>query len=109
MKGFELIFMAPRSRRHHGKPVLDTVAELAREQGIEHSTRRVDAQGTGHSGHTHSAHFFEQADEPEELMFVLDGGQADALVRSVDEQTDRCHGPCSSAPYVRALRSSHKA
>ncbi|ERJ19081.1 hypothetical protein SSPSH_001920 [Salinisphaera shabanensis E1L3A] len=85
MKGFELIFMAPRSRRHHGKPALDTVAELARDQGIERSTRRVDAEGTGMSGHTHSAHFFEQADEPEELMFVLDGGQADTLIRSVDE------------------------
>lgn len=86
MKGFEVIFMAPRSRRHDGGPVLDAIVALAREQGIARSTRRIDVEGTGSSGHTHSAHFFEQADEPEELMFVLDGGEADALIRSVEDK-----------------------
>lgn len=85
MKGFEIIFMAPRSRRHHGEPVLDAVAGLARDQGIKRMTRRVDAEGVGSNGHTHSAHFFELADEPEELMFVLDGGEADSLIRAVED------------------------
>ncbi|MGB7755157.1 MAG: DUF190 domain-containing protein [Salinisphaera sp.] len=85
MKGFELIFIAPRSRRHHGKPVLDTVAGLARSQGITRMTRRDDIEGTGADGHCHSAHFFEATDEPQELMFVLDGGEADKLIRAVEE------------------------
>lgn len=83
MQGFEVIFIAPRSRRHHGKPLLDAIAAIARKQGINRMTRRVDAEGTGAHGHTHSAHFFELADEPEELMFVLDGGDADRLVAAV--------------------------
>lgn len=86
MKGFEVIFMAPRSRKHDGKPVIDAVADLARAQGVTRMTRRVDAEGVGSNGHTHSAHFFELADEPEELMFVLDGGEADALIRAVEDK-----------------------
>jgi len=85
MKGFEVIFIAPRSRGHGGMPVLDAIVSLARELGIERMTRRVDTEGLGASGHTHSAHFFELADEPEELMFVLDGGEADALIRAVED------------------------
>ncbi|MDA3921233.1 MAG: DUF190 domain-containing protein [Salinisphaera sp.] len=85
MKGFEVIFIAPRSRRHEGQPVLDAVAEVAQSQGIKRMTRRDDVAGTGVNGHAHSAHFFEQADEPQELMFVLDGGEADKLMRAVEE------------------------
>lgn len=86
MKGFEVIFMALRSRRPHDTPALDTIAEIAQEQGIEHSTRRTDADVTRYSGHTCSAHFFGEMDEAEELMFVLDGGAADALIRSVEDR-----------------------
>lgn len=83
MQGFEVIFIAPRSRRHHGKPLLDVIAAIARKQGIKRMTRRVDAEGTGAHGHMHSAHFFELADEPEELMFVLGGADADRLVEAM--------------------------
>jgi len=85
MKGFEIIFIAPRSRQHEGKPVLDVVADIAQSQGIKRMTRREDAAGTGSNGHSHSAHFFEQADEPQELMFVVDGGEADKLMRAVED------------------------
>ncbi|AWN15974.1 DUF190 domain-containing protein [Salinisphaera sp. LB1] len=85
MKGFELIFIAPRSRRHNGEPVLDSIASLARSQGITRMTRRDDIEGVGANGHVHSAHFFEATDEPQELMFVLDGGETDKLIRAVEE------------------------
>lgn len=83
MKGCEVTFMAPQSRRHHGKPVLDVVVAIAAAHDIERHTRRVDAESVGASGHTHSAHFFELADEPEEVMFVLDEDKADELMRAV--------------------------
>lgn len=87
MKGFEVIFVAPKTRQHDARPALDAVEALAHDRGIERSTRRMDARGTGTGGHAHSAHFFELADEPEELMFVLDGGEADGLIRAVEEQS----------------------
>lgn len=86
MKGFSVIFMAPRSRRHHGKPVLDAVVGIAKSHDITRYTRRVDTESTGDSGRTHSAHFFELADEPEELMFVLDVDKADELMRAVEAE-----------------------
>lgn len=86
MKGFEVIFIAARSRVPHDTPVLDTIVEIAWAQGIQHSSRRTDAEVTRHSAHTYSAHFFGEMDEAEELMFVLDGGAADALIRNVEEQ-----------------------
>lgn len=85
MKGFEVIFIAPRSRRHEGASVMDAIVDVASRNGIGRYTRRDDAGGVGANGHTHSAHFFEATDEPEELMFVLDGGEADTLVRSVED------------------------
>lgn len=85
MKGFEVIFIAPCSRMHEDRPVLDFITELARAQGIRRSTRRTDSEGIGTSGHMHAAHFFRKTDEPEELMFVLDGGEADTLIRTVEE------------------------
>lgn len=85
MKGFELIFIAPRSRCHDGEPVLDGVARLAKAQGITRMTWRDDTEGVGASSHVHSAHFFEATDEPQELMLVLDGGEADKLIRAVEQ------------------------
>ena len=85
MKGFEVIFIAPRSRRHEGEPVLDKIVALAHAQDITRHTLRDDAGGVGVNGHAHSAHFFEATDEPQELMFVLDGGEADKLMRAVEE------------------------
>lgn len=94
MKGFELIFIAARSRRHNGRPVLDEVARLAGTLDIRRMTRRYDVSGVGADGHSHSAHFFELTDEPEELMFVLDGDKADRLLRAVEE----------AEPHVFCLR-----
>lgn len=85
MKGFEIIFIAPRARLHDGRPVLDAVADLARIQGITRMARRETTQGVAADGHGHSAHFFELTDEPQELMFVLDGGEADKLLRAVED------------------------
>ncbi|ROO25245.1 hypothetical protein [Salinisphaera japonica] len=85
MKGFEVIFIAPRSRRHEGEPVLDKIVALAHAQDITRHTLRDDAGGVGVNGHAHSAHFFEATDEPQELMFVLDGGEADSLLRAVED------------------------
>lgn len=84
MTGFELIFIAPRGRKYAGQPVLDAVADLAKSLGITGVTRRDDIKGTGAHGHTHSAHFFELTEEPQELMFVLDNDVADKLIQTVE-------------------------
>ena len=84
-QGDEVIFMAPQSRRHHGKPVIDAVAACAKKLGITRMTQRMDSEGTGANGRTHSAHFFELADQPVELAFVLEKALAERLIEAVDE------------------------
>lgn len=81
--GFEVIFITPQSRRHGGQYVTDAVIEQAGKLGITRVTKRTDLQGTGFSGHTHAAHFFELADQPIELMYVLEGRAAERLIQAV--------------------------
>lgn len=83
--GFEVIFITPQSRRHEGEYVTDAVIEQAEALGIKSVTKRTDMEGTGLSGHTHAAHFFELADQPVELMYVVDGDTADRLIRAVSD------------------------
>ncbi len=85
-RGFELVFMAPQSRRHRGKGVIDTVIEQAHALGITRMTKRIAAEGAGSNGQVHSAHFFELADQPIELAYVLDVDLADRLIDAVDRQ-----------------------
>jgi len=92
MKGYVITFMAPRSRRHHGEPVLDVVVRIAKACGIQRHTRRTDTESIGASGRTHSAHFFELVDEPEEVAFVLENGQTDVLLEAV--KTEGLHVFC---------------
>lgn len=86
MKGYEITFMAPRSRRHRGESVLDAVVRIAKAQGITHYTRRTDSESVGAGGRPHSARFFELADEPEEVTFVLVDGQSDDLMHQVEAE-----------------------
>jgi len=86
MKGYEITFMAPRSRRQHGEPVLDAVVRIAQAHGVTRHTRRTDTESVGAGGRSHSAHFFELADEPEEVSFILVNGKTDELMRAVDAE-----------------------
>lgn len=86
MKGYEITFMAPRSRRHRGEPVLDAVVRIARTQGITRYTRRIDSESVGAGERAHSAHFFELADEPEEVTFILADGKSDTLMQQVEAE-----------------------
>lgn len=83
--GFEVIFITPQSRRHDSHYVTDAVIKHAENLGIKSVTKRTDMEGTGLSGHTHAAHFFELADQPVELMYVVDADTADRLIQAVSD------------------------
>lgn len=82
-KGTELIFIAPQNRRHGGHLVTERIVTLAKELGIERWTERADSEGTGKSGHLHSSHFFELANQPVELVFMLEEEKANRLVDAI--------------------------
>lgn len=82
--GYEVIFIVPESRRHDGKRVCDWVVETAKSLGIDRMTQRGDVEGTGADGKLHSAHFFDLADQPIELMYAVDEAMAERFVTAVE-------------------------
>jgi hypothetical protein len=84
--GYEIVFITPMNRRYKGKLVVDLLADIARDQGIERMTRRTDSAGIGHGGSLHAAHFFELADQPEEVLFITDEAMGEKLLAAVEAQ-----------------------
>ena len=82
--GYEVIFIVPESRRHEGKRVYDWVTETAKSLDIGRMTRRSDVEGMGEDGKLHSAHFFDLADQPVELMYAMDEETAERFVAAVE-------------------------
>jgi PII-like signaling protein len=83
--GYEIIFITPQNRRHQGKLVVDLIVETAQRLGIARVTKRADSEGTGAGGAVHSAHFFELADQPVEVVFILDAATGERLVAEVEQ------------------------
>lgn len=71
MNGYQLTFFTQQDRRHHGKPLAHWLLELTREMGIRGATMIAAAEGVGHHGHFHSAHFFDLADQPLEVVMAV--------------------------------------
>ncbi len=82
--GYEIIFIAPQNRRYQGKRVVDLVVETARDMGIRQYTKRMNSEGLGQNGQIHSAHFFELADQPVEVVFVLSDSLGGRLIDAVE-------------------------
>lgn len=79
MKGYQLTFFTQQNRRHRGKRVCDWLIDCARALGVRGGTVIVAAEGFGHDGKMHSSHFFELADQPEEITMVVTEDEAERL------------------------------
>ncbi|MCK7548397.1 DUF190 domain-containing protein [Marinobacter koreensis] len=82
-KGYEILFITPQNRRHEGKLVSKLIIDMAKDHGVQRVTTRIDSEGQGLSGHLHSAHFFELADQPMEIMFVVEEETGDKLIKAI--------------------------
>ena len=82
-KGYEILFITPQNRRHEGKLVSKLIIDMAKDHGVQRVTTRMDSEGQGLSGHLHSAHFFELADQPMEIMFVVAQETGEKLIEAV--------------------------
>lgn len=71
MKGHQITFFTPQSRRHHGKPLPTWLVQLAQELGLRGVTTVAASEGFGHHGRLHSAHFFDLADQPFEVLIAV--------------------------------------
>lgn len=86
MQGFQLTFFTQQDRRHGGKPLGEWLVEEARRQGIGGATLLTGAEGFGHGGKIHSAHFFELADQPVEVTMAVSESEAERFFARLGEE-----------------------
>jgi uncharacterized protein len=79
MNGYQVTFFTQQDHRHKGKPVGEWLVHLARELGLRGATLMSAGEGFGHRGRMHSAHFFELADQPQEVVMALSADETDQL------------------------------
>ena len=71
MNGYQITFFTQQDHRHKGKPVGEWLIHLAQELGLRGATLMAAGEGFGQHRRIHSAHFFELADQPLEVVMAL--------------------------------------
>jgi PII-like signaling protein len=86
MNGYQITFFTHQNRRHHGQPLADWLVHLARELKLRGATAIAASEGFGHHGRIHSAHFFELADQPVEVLIAATEEEAARLFARLREE-----------------------
>lgn len=71
MNGYQLTFFTQQDRRVHHQPIAEWLVSEALKMGLRGATLMAAAEGFGHHHKIHSAHFFELADQPLEVVMVV--------------------------------------
>jgi uncharacterized protein len=79
MNGYQITFFTQQDKRHHGKPLGEWLVQLAREMNLPGATLIAGSEGFGHHRRIHSAHFFELADQPQEIQVAVSADDAARL------------------------------
>lgn len=80
MKGYQVTFFTEQDRRHRREPLGEWLLDLARKLGAAGGTLVGGAEGFGHDGRFHSAHFFELADQPLAVTVAVDEAACQRLM-----------------------------
>jgi uncharacterized protein len=89
MNGYQVSFFTQQDRRNHGQPMADWLLKAAKDLGIAGGTVLAAAEGLGHDRRLHSAHFFELADQPVEILFALSEAELSALFALLAQENIR--------------------
>ncbi|HET9576859.1 MAG TPA: DUF190 domain-containing protein [Usitatibacter sp.] len=71
MNGYQVSFITVQAHRHAGRPVGEWLLQLAMEMGLRGATLIPASEGFGKHRRIHSAHFFELADQPVEVVMAV--------------------------------------
>lgn len=83
MVGYQLTFFTQQDKRHGHTPLSEWLVAEARRLGIGGATVLLAAEGFGHHGKLHSAHFFELADQPVEVTMAVSAAGAERLFQAL--------------------------
>jgi PII-like signaling protein len=79
MKGYQITFYTQQDRHHAHRPLAEWLMLAAKDLGIRGATIVAASEGFGHSRRIHSAHFFELADQPQEVVMAVTEEEATRL------------------------------
>ena len=79
MKGYQITFFTQQDRRHHHKPMAEWLMLAARDLGVRGATIIAASEGYGQHHRIHSAHFFELADQPQEIVMAVTEEESERL------------------------------
>lgn len=86
MNGYQITFFTQQDKRHHGKPLGEWLLLLARDMGLPGATLVAGSEGFGQHRRIHSAHFFELADQPQEVQVVASEADAERLFARLEAE-----------------------
>lgn len=86
MNGYQITFFTSQDKRHKGKPIGDWLMHLAQELGLRGATMFSGGEGFGHHRRIHSAHFFELADQPIEVVMAVSTEESERLFARLKEE-----------------------
>ena len=79
MKGYQITFFTQQDRRHKQKPMAEWLMFAARDLGVRGVTIVAGSEGYGHHRRIHSSHFFELADQPQEILMAVSEDESERL------------------------------
>ncbi|WP_447752724.1 DUF190 domain-containing protein [Pseudomonas nicosulfuronedens] len=79
MNGYQLKFFTQQDRKHAGLPLAQWLLEEARRQGVRGATLMMASEGFGKTGRIHYAHFFELADQPQEVTMAVSEEESERI------------------------------
>ena len=86
MNGYQITFFTQQNRRHHGKQIGDWLVQLAKQMGLGGATMFSGVEGVGRHHRIHSAHFFDLADQPVEVVMAVSAEECERLFARLREE-----------------------
>jgi uncharacterized protein len=79
MKGYQITFFSHQDRRYKGKQIGDWLVQVVQELGLRGASLHSGGESFARGGRVHSAHFFELADQPVEVLIAVTTEEATRL------------------------------
>ena len=87
MQGYQLTFFTQQDRRHGNLPLGEWLIHEARKLGVAGATLIAATEGVGHYRKLHSAHFFDLAEQPIEIVMAISQEDASRLFEKLREES----------------------
>ncbi len=86
MNGYQVTFYTEQNQRHGHQSVCEWLLSQVRELGIGGATVISAAEGVGHAGAHHAAHFFALTDQPLQIIMAVTEAEAEQLLHIVSAE-----------------------